>query len=62
MIILDTHILVWWIQNDPQLTSDHREVLEQKRSNGLGVCTISLIEIARLVSAGRVILPILIAQ
>ncbi|MDJ1177514.1 type II toxin-antitoxin system VapC family toxin [Roseofilum sp. BLCC_M91] len=62
MIILDTHILVWWIQNDPQLNSYHRECIEQQRSNGLGVCTISLIEIARLVSAGRIILPIPIAQ
>lgn len=62
MIILDTHILVWWIQNDPQLTPYHRECIAQERSNELGICTISLIEMARLVSAGRIILPIPIAQ
>jgi len=48
MILLDTHIFVWWNQNDPKLSSYHREVIENERPNGLGVCTISLIEIARL--------------
>ncbi|NEQ66587.1 MAG: type II toxin-antitoxin system VapC family toxin [Symploca sp. SIO2D2] len=62
MIVLDTHIFVWWNQNDPKLTSYHREVIEQERPNGLGVCTISLIEIARLVSAGRIILPLSIQE
>jgi PIN domain nuclease of toxin-antitoxin system len=62
MIVLDTHIFVWWNQNDPKLTSYHREVIENERPNGLGVCTISLIEIARLVSAGRIILPVSIQE
>jgi len=62
MIVLDTHIFVWWNQNDPKLTSYHREVIEQERPNGLGICTISLIEIARLVSAGRIILPLSIQE
>ena len=62
MIVLDTHIFVWWIQFDPKLTSYHREVIENERPNGLGVCTISLIEIARLVSAGRIILPVSIQE
>lgn len=62
MIVLDTHIFVWWNQNDPKLTSYHREVIENERPNGLEVCTISLIEIARLVSAGRIILPVSIQE
>ncbi|NET54915.1 MAG: type II toxin-antitoxin system VapC family toxin [Symploca sp. SIO2E6] len=62
MIVLDTHIFVWWLQLDPKLTSYHREVIENERPNGLGVCTISLIEIARLVSAGRIILPLSIQE
>ena len=44
MIVLDTHIFVWWNQNDPKLTNYHREILEKERPNGLGICTISLIE------------------
>ena len=62
MIVLDTHIFVWWNQNDPKLTSYHREVIERERPHGLGICTISLIEIARLVSAGRIILPVPIQE
>ncbi|NEO70635.1 type II toxin-antitoxin system VapC family toxin [Moorena sp. SIO3H5] len=62
MIVLDTHIFVWWNQNDPKLSSYHREVIEKERPNGLGVCTISLIEIARLVSGGRIILPVSIQE
>ena len=62
MIVLDTHIFVWWNQNDPKLTSYHHEIIDNERANGLGVCTISLIEIARLVSAGRIIPPISIEE
>lgn len=62
MIVLDTHIFVWWNQNDPKLTNYHREILEKERPNGLGICTISLIEIARLVSDGRIILPVPIEE
>lgn len=57
MIILDTHIWVWWNQNDPRLTSNQREAIERERPYGLGVCTISLLEIVRLVRGGRLILP-----
>jgi PIN domain nuclease of toxin-antitoxin system len=62
MIILDTHIFVWWNQSDPKLTNYHCQAIEQERSSGLGVCTISLIEIARLVSTGRIVLPVPIQE
>lgn len=58
MIVLDTHIFVWWNQNDSKLTNYYREVIEREREYGLGISTISLIEIARLVSVGRIILPL----
>jgi PIN domain nuclease of toxin-antitoxin system len=57
MVILDTHIWVWWNQEDPQLSTYKRDAIEGARTDGIGVCTISLIEIARLVQRGRVILP-----
>ena len=62
MIVLDTHIFVWWNQQDPKLTNYHFDVIERERANGLGICTISLIEIARLVSTGRIILPVPIQE
>jgi PIN domain nuclease of toxin-antitoxin system len=62
MILLDTHIFVWLNQNDPRLTNHHRQVIEKEREHGLGISTISLIEIARLVSAKRIILPLPIQE
>lgn len=62
MILLDTHIFVWLNQNDPRLTNYHRQVIEKEREYGLGISTISLIEIARLVSAERIILPLPIQE
>lgn len=57
MLILDTHIWVWWNHNDPQLSAHHRKVIESSRNQGIGICTITLVEIARLVHRQRVILP-----
>lgn len=57
MIILDTHIWVWWNQDSPQLTEFYKEVIENSRADGIGISSISLIEISRLVERGRLILP-----
>lgn len=53
MILLDTHIFVWLNQNDPRLTDNHRQFIARERKHGLGISTISLIEIARLVIAKK---------
>ena len=57
MIILDTHIWVWWNHNDSKLTETHHEAINKERPNGLGISSISLIEITRLVTQNRLILP-----
>ena len=57
MIILDTHIWVWWNQDSPQLTNVQKEIIENSRSDGIGISTISLLEISRLVNRGRLVLP-----
>jgi PIN domain nuclease of toxin-antitoxin system len=62
MIVLDTHIFVWFNQNDPRLTDNYRQVIAKEREHGLGISTISLIEIARLVVAERIILPLPIEE
>jgi PIN domain nuclease of toxin-antitoxin system len=62
VIILDTHIWIWWSQEDSQLSAYQRDAIEDARIDGVGVCTISLIEIARLVQKGRIILPKLIHE
>jgi PIN domain nuclease of toxin-antitoxin system len=57
MIIIDTHIWVWWNQGNSQLSVHQRDAIEDARTDGIGVCTISLIEVARLLQRGRIILP-----
>lgn len=57
MIVLDTHIWVWWVHGDSQLTLDQREALETHEPTGLGVSAISCWEVAKLVEYKRLILP-----
>ncbi len=54
MIILDTHVWIWWIDNHPKLTGDYERIIEQQRqSNGLGVSVYSCWEIAKAVENRR---------
>lgn len=57
MIILDTHIWFWWNQDSPELTNFQKEIIDNSRADGIGVSTISLIEISRLVNRDRLVLP-----
>ena len=58
MIVLDTHIWVWWVHGDARLSPSHRHLLEEHESIGLGICAISLWEVAQLVQCGRLVLPV----
>ncbi|MFB2935043.1 type II toxin-antitoxin system VapC family toxin [Aerosakkonemataceae cyanobacterium BLCC-F154] len=62
MIILDTHIWVWWVQNDPRLTQKHKDWLQQYESQGLGVNIISCWEVAKLVENSRLTLPVTVEE
>lgn len=53
MILLDTHILVWWIEKNPRLSAFHRRQISQHTKSGLLVSVITVWEIAKLVEAGR---------
>ena len=53
MIVLDTHIWVWWVANSPRLTERLRELVEDHQSSGLGVSIFSCWEVAKLVEKGR---------
>lgn len=57
MIVLDTHVWIWWVQGDARLRRTAVEALEQGESTGLGVSAISCWEIAKLVEHGRLVLP-----
>lgn len=57
MIVLDTHIWVWWVHGDAQLPNTHRAYLQAHEAQGLGVSIISCWEIAKLVENNRLGLP-----
>ncbi|NJN23215.1 MAG: type II toxin-antitoxin system VapC family toxin [Acaryochloridaceae cyanobacterium RL_2_7] len=53
MILLDTHIWIWWVSESPQLTSRQRELIETQQSKEIGVSIFSCWEIAKLVEKNR---------
>ncbi len=57
MIILDTHIWVWWVHGDERLTSTQAEIIKTNETDIIGVSVISAWEIAKLVEYNRLELP-----
>lgn len=62
MIVLDTHIWIWWVHNDAQLTHELRELIQNHEEEGLGVSVFSCWEIAKLVELKKLILHCPIAE
>jgi PIN domain nuclease of toxin-antitoxin system len=56
MIILDTHIWIWWVDDQEKLTVKQRNWIDQYQNEGLGISIISCWEIAKLVEKNRLIL------
>ena len=59
MIVLDTHALIWWVNDDQQLTDKARKAIEKEISSEDGqvfISTITAWEIAMLVQKGRLTL------
>lgn len=56
MILLDTHVVIWLAQDYLQISPKAHTAIEDARREelGLAVCGISLVEIARLASRGRI--------
>lgn len=57
MIVLDTHIWVWWVHGDASLPAALRAELESAEESGLAVSAISCWEVAKLVERRRLTLP-----
>ncbi len=62
MIVLDTHIWVWWVQGAPQLPPNYRAYIQAHEPQGLGVSAITCWEVAKLVELGRLALPLPVDQ
>jgi PIN domain nuclease of toxin-antitoxin system len=58
MTVLDTQTWVWWVQGDSLLPPRLRGYLEVNEKHGFGVSAMSCLEVARLVAAGRLVLPL----
>jgi PIN domain nuclease of toxin-antitoxin system len=53
VIVLDTHIWVWWVDGASQLPADYQTFVGAEAPHGLGVSAISCWEVAKLVQLGR---------
>ncbi len=58
MIVLDTHIWIWWVHDPSKLTSTQLETINAHESDLIGVSAISLWEIAKSVEHKRLDLPL----
>lgn len=58
MLVLDTHILIWWVSNDPKLETSVKARIEACLEQGkpVFISAITAWEIAMLVEKGRLVL------
>ena len=57
MIVLDTHVWVWWVQGDERLSEAATKALDAQAGSGIGVSAISCWEVAMLHARRRIVLP-----
>lgn len=57
MVILDTHVWVWWVHGDERPTTLQASAITESEADVVGVSAISCWEIAKLVERGRLTLP-----
>ena len=62
MIILDTHIWIWWVSEHPRRPQKYREYIQVHVNEGLGVSIISCWEVAKLVEYQRLSLALPIEE
>lgn len=59
MILLDTHVLLWWTNNAKQLSPIARSAIEKERmTNELAISAISIWEVCMLVRSGDLTLRV----
>lgn len=49
MIVLDTHIWIWWVHGGEQLTQNQIRAIQANESDVIGVSAITCWEVAKLV-------------
>jgi len=60
VILLDTHIVLWLTSEPSKLSGNAKTAIEEARRNavGLAISAITLLELATLVSKGRIVIDI----
>ncbi len=51
-LLLDSHVLLWWLQDDPKLTPIHRDLIGDEKNEVL-VSSIALAELSVKASLGK---------
>jgi len=54
MIILDTHIWIWWTDENTRLTDNDKDLIENNRASGVGISAFSCWEVAKLLEKNRI--------
>lgn len=62
MIVLDTHIWIWWNHEPQRLSTKQAELIAENENNIIGVSAISCWEVCKLVEYRRLELPVPLAQ
>ncbi len=58
MIVLDTHIWIWWVNDSSRLTDQYKQWIQNYQPQGLGISIISCWEVAKLVEKNRLVLSL----
>lgn len=58
MIVLDTHIWIWWMTGDTRLTTEQSSAIAAHLESGIAICVISCWELAMLVQRKRIVLSL----
>jgi PIN domain nuclease of toxin-antitoxin system len=58
VIVLDTHIWIWWVNDSSQLSEQYKQWIQDYQPQGLGISIISCWEVAKLVEKNRLVLSI----
>ncbi|MCP5048513.1 MAG: type II toxin-antitoxin system VapC family toxin [bacterium] len=62
MVILDTHIWMWWVHEPDKLSQGQRDGIKKNENGILGISAISCWEIAKLIEYKRLELPLPLDQ
>ena len=62
MIVLDTHVWVWWTIDPARLSETQRQEIARNEDDRIGVSAFSCWEVAKLCEYGRLALPVELSE